>query len=243
MVTMSLKRSDYDDYATEYATLVAWRERAGAGSDDLGIVPHLLDLLGDVSDRVVLDAGCGEGYLARILSARGARVTGIDLSPRLIALARARDPGRRITYQIADLSAPLPELLAHFEAVASYMVLNDVENYRGFATTLAQVLKAGGRAVLAFNNPYAYVLRKRIASSYFASGTTHPCGLAAAGIEVSFYHRTLSEYLDAFLDAGLQLTKLMDVDHPDIAAVRGTDGSLSEGDELPRFMILAFAKP
>jgi SAM-dependent methyltransferase len=126
---MGLKRSDYDDYATEYAALVAWRERAGPGSDDLGIVPQLLDLLGDVSDRVVLDAGCGEGYLARILAARGARVMGIDLSPRLIALARARDPGRRIAYQIADLSDPLPEFRAHFDAVASYMVLNDVEDY------------------------------------------------------------------------------------------------------------------
>jgi hypothetical protein len=60
---MGLKRSDYDAYATKYAALVAWRERAGAGSDDLGIVPHLLDLLGDVSDRVVLHAGCGEGSL------------------------------------------------------------------------------------------------------------------------------------------------------------------------------------
>jgi SAM-dependent methyltransferase len=241
-VTMSLKRSDYDDYATEYAALVAWRERGGAGSDDLGIVPHMLDLLGDVSDRVVLDAGCGEGYLARILVARGARVTGIDLSPRLIALARARDPVGRIAYQVADLSAPLPELRASFDAVASYMVLNDVEDYQGFAATLAQVLKAGGRAVLGFNNPYAYVVRKRIASSYFASGTTHACGLSASGIEVSFYHRTLGEYLDAFLAAGLQLTKLLDVDHPDIAAVRGTHRPLPEGEELPRFMILAFEK-
>jgi SAM-dependent methyltransferase len=77
-----LKRSDYDDYATEYAASVAWRERGGVGSDDLGILPHLLDLLGNVSDQVVLDAGCGEGYLARILAAR---VTGVDLSPRLIA--------------------------------------------------------------------------------------------------------------------------------------------------------------
>ncbi|HJQ27851.1 MAG TPA: class I SAM-dependent methyltransferase [Rubrobacter sp.] len=237
-----MKRSDYDDYATEYATLVAWRERGGAGSDDLGIMPRLLDMLGDVSDRAVLDAGCGEGYLARILAAHDARVTGIDLSPPLIALAKAKDPVGRISYQVADLSAPLPELRACFDAVASYMVLNDVEDYRGFATTLAQVLKVGGRAVLAFNNPYAYVVRKRIGSSYFASGTTHPCGLAAAGIEVSFYHRTLGEYLDAFLAAGLKLTKLLDVDHPDIAAVRATDGPLPEGDELPRFMILAFAK-
>src|SRR5918999_3200494 len=107
---MGLKSRDYDDYATEYAALVAWRERAGVGSDDLGIVPHLLDLLGDVSDRVVLDAGCGEGYLARILAARGARVTGIDLSPRLIDLARQKESDGVITYHVADLSEPLPAL-------------------------------------------------------------------------------------------------------------------------------------
>jgi hypothetical protein len=67
--------------------------------------------------------------------------------------------------------------------------------------------------------------------------------LSAAGIEVSFYHRTLGEYLDAFLAAGLQLTKLLDVDYPEIATVRAADGSLPEGEKLPRFMILAFAKP
>lgn len=40
----------------------------------LTVDPHLLALLGDVIGRRVLDAGCGEGYLARILAARGARV-------------------------------------------------------------------------------------------------------------------------------------------------------------------------
>ena len=142
----------------------------------------------------------------------------------------------------ADLSAPLPEFRMCFDAVASYMVLDDIEDYRGFASTLAQVLKAGGRAVLAFNNPFAYVVRKRIGAGYFALGKTHPCGLAAAGIEVSFYHRTLGEYLEAFFAAGLQLTEFLDIDHPDIAAVRGKDRPLPEGEAPPRFMILAFAK-
>lgn len=55
------------------------------------------------------------------------------------------------------LSAPLSDLTQHFDAVASYLVLNDVEDYRGFAATLAAVLKPGGRLVLALNNP----LRRR----------------------------------------------------------------------------------
>ena len=49
--------------------------------DDLGIQPQLLKHIGDIAGQSVLDAGCGEGYLARVLAARGAQVTGIDLLP------------------------------------------------------------------------------------------------------------------------------------------------------------------
>lgn len=232
---MSVKTSDYDAYAAEYAAYVEQR--------DDPMEPHLLDLLGDASNQTVLDAGCGEGYLARILAARGAHVTGIDLSPRLIALARAKDPMGQITYRVADLSAPLPEYHGCFDAVVSYFVLNDVEDYRGFVSTLAQALREGGRAVLAFNNPYAYIVRKRLATAYFRSGASYPSGLAGAGIKVRFYHRTLGEYLDAFLAAGLRLTKLLDVDRPEIAADRDAGKLLPDGEDLPRFMLLAFEKP
>src|SRR6266699_1372752 len=58
--------------------------------------------------NLVLDAGCGEGYLSRILAHRGANVTGIDISTRLVEIGRAKDPEGQITYQVADLSQPLP---------------------------------------------------------------------------------------------------------------------------------------
>ena len=93
-------------------------------------------------------------------------------------------------------------------------MLNDVEDHRGFARTVAAALKPGGRAVLGFNNPYDYVTRKGHGTAYFATGVAYPCGLSSVGVPVSFYHRTLPEYLDAFLDAGLRLTKIVDVDHP-----------------------------
>ena len=64
---------DYDDYASQYATNVAWRERCGPDTDPFGLLMPMLELLGDITNRRVLDAGCGEGYLARALAARGAR--------------------------------------------------------------------------------------------------------------------------------------------------------------------------
>jgi hypothetical protein len=62
-------------------------------------------------------------------------------------------------------------------------------------------------------------------------------------VPVSFYHHTLPEYLDALLVAGVRLTKLVDVDHPPVAERRARGEELPLGDQLPRFMVLAFAKP
>src|SRR4051812_2321773 len=76
----SARTSAYDRYADEYAAYVTTREQDGPGADPFGMLSHILTLLGDVSNQDVLDAGCGEGYLARILAGRGARVTGVDLS-------------------------------------------------------------------------------------------------------------------------------------------------------------------
>jgi len=237
------RTSEYDAYADEYAAYVAIREQSGLDADPFGLLPPLLELLGAVAGQDVLDAGCGEGYLARILAGRGARVTAVDLAARLVELARAKASAGAIDYRVADLSEPHPELAGRFDAVASYFVLNDVEEYRGFANTLARSLKPGGRCVLAVNNPYDYIVRKGLGSAYFATGAAHPCGLSSVGVPVSFYHHTLPEYLDAFLTSGLHLTKIVDVDHPRIAALRTSGETLPPGEQLPRFMVLAFAKP
>jgi 2-polyprenyl-3-methyl-5-hydroxy-6-metoxy-1,4-benzoquinol methylase len=239
MAAENLESSDYDAYADEYARATAWRERPEAHGDPWGILPDLLELLGDVTGRAVLDAGCGDGYLSRALARRGAHVTGIDLSPRLIANARARDPD--IDYRVADLSKPQPADAARFDAVGSYLVLNDVRDYQGFIVTLAAVLRPGGRLVLAINNPYGAVIRTHVAD-YFASGAKSPYrGLWEVGIKSYHYHRTLQDYLDAFLGCGLRLDRLIDVRaNP---STHETTTVLPEGGRFPRFMLLGFTKP
>lgn len=232
--------SDYDDYASQYAAAIAWRERDGPEADPFGLLGPLLGLLGDIAGRRVLDGGCGEGYLARALAARGARVTGMDLSAPLIDLARDRDPDGGIDYRVADLSQPQPGIAGSFDAAGSYLVLNDVRDYRGFAATLGAALKPGGRLVLAFNNPYGAVVDRHV-TDYFDSGAVSPYrGLWDAGIKTYYYHRTLEDYLDAFGAGGLRLTKLADV--PALAGAHRPDAYLPEGGRFPRFMLLAFEK-
>jgi 2-polyprenyl-3-methyl-5-hydroxy-6-metoxy-1,4-benzoquinol methylase len=162
----------------------------------------MLDLLGNLHGLTILDAGCGEGYLSRVLASRSAKVTGIDVSPRLIQIAREKDPDGAIEYRVGDLSKPLPEYEEHFDAIASLLVLNDVYDYKGFIATLTSVLKPGGRLVVAMKYPYSYVVRKHL-SDYFESGSAYLYwGMAAEGIRVHFCHRSLEEYLDTFLACG-----------------------------------------
>lgn len=226
----------WDEFASEYARVLA--ERGQVGTVDGGMLARLLDLLGDLDGTAVLDAACGEGFLARHLAARGARVTGIDLAPRLIAMARAQDPEGAIDYRDGDLSLPHPDLAGRFDLAGSYLALNDVWRYREFAATLATVTKPGGRIALAFNNPYSSVVREHV-TDYFASGTMGTyLGLWEQGVRARYHHRTLEQYLDAFLDTGLTLAKLVDV--PDVF---GPDQVFPRGSRFPRFMILAFDKP
>ena len=227
----------WDEHAEAFDRWAAKREQDGAVGDAITIC--LLELLGDVAGRDVLDACCGNGFLARLLAARGARVTGLDLSPRLIQLARERDPQVTIDYRVADLSRSLPELAEHFDAIGSYLALNDVADHRGFAATLATLVRPSGRAVLAFNNPYSSVVREHIADYFEQGGRGVYGGMSSAmSTTLYFYHRTLEEYLDAFLAAGFRLVKLADVpERP------GVPWALPSIIRFPRFMVLAFDKP
>jgi SAM-dependent methyltransferase len=226
----------WDEYAEEYARLIAEREHAG--SDQGALAQCMFEQLGDLAGREVLDAACGEGFFSRLLAQRGARVTGIDLSPRLIETAVKRSPEGLIIYRVGDLSGSLPDLECRFDAIASHLALNDVADFRGFAASLAAIARPGAPIVLGFNNPYSAVVRGHVLD-YFESGATGMYGgLAERGVPAHYFHRTLGEYIDAFLDAGLGLCKLFDVRQ------RGAFFSppLAEGAGFPLFTVLAFAK-
>lgn len=230
----------YNDYASEYAAMVVEREEAGIENDT--VMPRFLEVIGTVSGLVTLDACCGEGYLARILAERGATVTGIDVAENLVQLAREKDPAGEITYQVADLSQPLPAYQQHFDLIVSHLAMNDVPDYQGFLRTLGAVLKPGGRLIFSMNNPYSLVVRGHV-TDYFDTDKAFPYrGLAEQGVKVHFYHRTLEQYLSACLAAGLHLQHLIDIPTPEGSFKRHPAMLIPEGHHFPFFLLLSFIK-
>ncbi len=143
--------TDYDPIAEQYKRCKQqpWRTHIEAFS--------LLALIGDLAGKSVMDVACGEGFYTRLLRQMGAaRVTGVDLSEKMIELARQQETRHNlgIDYLVADarqLDAADPYDLV----VAAYLL-----NYAEDRTTLeamcqgiARCLKPGGRFVTVNCNP------------------------------------------------------------------------------------------
>ncbi len=93
------------------------------------------------SERI-LDLGCGDGQLTLRLAATGAEITAVDVSPEMVAAARAR--GVRAGLANAE---SLPYAKASFDAVFSNAVLHWVRNHDALLSQVHRVLKPGGRFV------------------------------------------------------------------------------------------------
>lgn len=110
----------------------------------------LVEALGPQPGERWLDVGCGAGNLAELAAGGGARVTGIDLSPRLIGVAkeRAEAGGYDIDYRVGD-AEQLDVEDASFDKVVSSVAMIFAPDHAGAARELARVTKPGGR--LAFS--------------------------------------------------------------------------------------------
>ena len=224
----------YDPIADWYAA----QARTGSHRHFLDhLARGLLEMAGDVSGKRVLDAGCGEGHVARLFASHGAEVVAVDISPRLLNHARtleAQDP-HEIEFIEANLAKGLPCHRGAFDLATANMMLDDCEDLAGVFATLAYALKADGRLLLSLNNPYAIVTRGKV-DDYFASGPlTQTFGTEQAEFEVPYYYRTFEDWVTAFRQAGLLLRSLVDVP-PD-----PSDPHLPD-DPVPKIMLLELVR-
>jgi SAM-dependent methyltransferase len=143
----------------------------------------------------VLDVGCGVGRWSRMLARRGARVTGVDLSPTMLQEARRRAEADGVAPGCVFLEGDVVslDLRRGFPLVLGVTVLQHVVDPRLFAQAaerLARHVAPGGRLVLL---------------------EAAPC-LGGAHDSPIFRARTVEEYSAVLGDAGLRLVALTGVD-------------------------------
>ena len=114
-----------------------------------GALDHCVRRLDPKPGERILDLATGTGWTARLLAARGARVTGLDIAANLIAAAKAavQTRGVPIAYEVGDAES-LRYADATFDAVSSTFGVMFVSRPEAAAAEIARVCRKGGRIAL-----------------------------------------------------------------------------------------------
>lgn len=102
-----------------------------------------------LAGRTVLDVGCGGGILAEGMALRGARVTGIDLAPEALAVARlhALESGIAVEYRQVAVEALADSEPAGFDLVTCLEMLEHVPDPAAIITSISRLVKPGGHLI------------------------------------------------------------------------------------------------
>jgi ubiquinone/menaquinone biosynthesis C-methylase UbiE len=191
--------NDYDSFAEAYAA-----ETESNLINGYYTRPAVLDLAGDVAGRRILDVGCGAGPLLAALRERGAVVTGVDSSTKMLELARQR-LGDGADLHPADLSSPLPFPDSAFDDVIACLVLHYLEDWTAPLTELRRVLAPGGRLVVAVNHPTVNKLADPDADYFATRKFSYEHTFSGQNAVLTYWHRPLHAMTDAFTEAGFRI--------------------------------------
>lgn len=186
------------------------------------VVPALLDLAGDLGGRRVCDLACGQGIVARRLAKLGADVVGVDVSEKLLDIARDRERWEPlgISYLRDDARSLGSIADAVFDGVACNLALVDIPDLDACLRSVARVLRPQGWFVFSITHPCfltpasrwvkeetSGTVRREV-GGYFTEGFWHSDYAEGIRGKVGSHHRTLSAYFGALVQAGLAVERL-----------------------------------
>lgn len=187
------------------------------------VAPAMLEMIGPVNGKDILDLYCGAGYLSRRLARMGANVTAVDSSDRLIGIAgevnRREEHG--IRYAVAeptDLSVIEDSV---FDDIVCNMGLMITRDLSATVAELARIVKLGGRFIFSTLHPCFCMpdgcwisgeegdIRYRAVDDYFTE--SWHCSELDPGVRSGrekIKHRTLSTYINSLSARGFNVRRI-----------------------------------
>jgi ubiquinone/menaquinone biosynthesis C-methylase UbiE len=163
--------------------------------------PEMIRLAGDVAGLEILDAGCGSGPLMEALRGKDASVSGFDLSPAMVELARER-LGEDADLKVADLGAPLPYPDDTFDRVVASLSLHYVKDWASALAELRRVLRPGGRLIVSIIHPTVYAIVYPEADYFALTQYSEDYDFGEGTVWMTYWHRPLQDVINTFIDAG-----------------------------------------
>jgi SAM-dependent methyltransferase len=228
----------------------AWWQESFTGGADPEYTEQILPMAAEhlAGARDVLDVGCGEGQVSRVV-AGVRRVVGVD--PTWAQIVEARRRGGGPAYARAEATAlPFPD--GAFDAVVACLVFEHVRDADGAIDEVGRVLRPGGRFLFFLNHP----LLQTPNSGWIDDQTLDPpeqywrigpylvedesMEEVAKGVFIPFVHRPLSRYVNAMAAAGLLVTRMEEPPPPPGFLARAHE--YAEAATIPRLLFLRAEK-
>ncbi|MDO9540813.1 MAG: class I SAM-dependent methyltransferase [Kiritimatiellia bacterium] len=162
MISSAHRRFDFGTMASDYD---AWYETDAGRLHDATQKQAVLSMLPSAAAGKrgsLLDVGCGTGHWSVFFAEHGFDVTGIDVSPKMIAVAQARN-ALHCRFAVADV-IKLPFLNGDFDLVSAMTVLEFVPDARRTCAEMMRCLKSGGFLMAGVLNRLTRINRERIAA-------------------------------------------------------------------------------
>jgi len=231
-----LMSQDSITYKELAAGLAAYAAESGGDLQRHVVAPAMLEMIGPVSGKDVLDLYCGAGYLSRRLATMGANVTAVDSSDRLIGIAGEVDKREEhgIRYAVAeptDLSVIEDSV---FDDIVCNMGLMITRDLSGTIAELARLVKLGGRFIFSVLHPCfcmpdacwtsdedGKLLYKTVDNYFSEAWHLSETGPGVRSDKAKVKHRTLSTYVNALSARGFNVRRLAEPKlSPEVVAVK-----------------------
>lgn len=243
--------TSWDEVATWYD---GWVGEQGSRYHRALTIPAALDLLDLRPGEELLDVGAGQGVLAPAVVELGARYTGVDASPRLIASARRRHAGLG-RFLVGD-ARRLPDVAelrgGSFDAAVLLLSIQDMEPLEPVLAGLAWALGPSGRLVLLMTHPAfrqprhsgwgfdaSRKLRYRRVDAYLTPMAV-PMKALGEGRPTRSFHRPISSYVNRLGDVGFAVDAMLELPDlpPDLRPRGGSSADARADAEIPLFLAL-----
>jgi len=210
---------------TSWGAVAEWYDKVVYDEDSYQnrvILPNILRIVAPEKGMRVLDLGCGQGFFSHALSAKGAYVTGVDVSPELINIAKVR-AGHNEEFHVAPSDMLHAWKDSTFDAVSIILALQNIERMAQTLREASRVTKKGGKLVIVLNHP-AYRIPgesswghdEKIDRQYrrvdsYLSDSKREIDMnpgSAGGQKTVSFHRPLQGYSKSLANAGFAILRI-----------------------------------
>ena len=206
-----------------------WVGQRGSTYHQRLAIPTALELLAPRAGDAILDVGAGQGVLAPVILERGARYTGLDISPALIERARQRRSraARSLVGDARRLDLVGALRPASFDAAIFLLSIADIADLELVAASLDWVLRPTARVVMVMTHPafrqprhsgWGYDETRKLTYRRvddYLSPMAVPLDAVAGTRPTWSHHRPISAYVNALGAFGFGVDAMLEV--PDLA--------------------------